>query len=343
MTALRVCIVDDSIYIRRSLVRLFESEPRIKVVGTAGSGEEFLELRDQWKPEVVLLDLGMPGMGGLETLDRIMATNPIPVVILSTHSQRSACLTIESLHRGAADFIDKQAYSLVDFETLRPMLTERLLQVASHRNRSGTVSIEHQAAVTHGSGHCEIVVLGASTGGPPALERVLRDIGGRASAPIVLVQHMAAPFNKAFVERLGSRLDATVREPTSGEELRTEHVYVAPGDVHLRIKRKSALLRASLDPEPTKAPHIPAVDVLFQSAADISGSRAIGVLLTGMGRDGADGMLALRKAGAHTIAQAERGCAVYGMPRAAVECGGVSVTLSLERIGPSLRGRLAPH
>lgn len=375
---LRVAVADDSSFIRRAIARLLDQEPDLQLVGSAGSGEELLDQIERWNPDAVVLDLSMPGMGGLATLDRIMATRPTPVLILSTHSKKDAPQTIEALHRGAMDFIDKQQYSLVDFDALRAVLLEKLRQITGRADwrgpvtgtGGGTAGLAGTAAPRTGPaapqiavdgavpaaaaqpGRIEVVLIGASTGGPPALEGLLRDLGPVAVAPmalvaplaplaplapIVIVQHMPAGFTRAFADRLNAYLPLQVREATHQEPLLPGTVYIAPGGLHLRIQREAGGLRANLSTSPETAVHRPSVDVLFASAAEAVGARAVAALLTGMGSDGAAGMTALARAGAHTMAQDEATSVVYGMPRAAVLAGAVREILPLDRIGGRLR------
>ncbi len=366
---LRVAVADDSSFIRRAIARLLAQEPDLQLVGSAGSGEELLDQIERWNPDAVVLDLSMPGMGGLATLDRIMATRPTPVLILSTHSKKDAPQTIEALHRGAMDFIDKQQYSLVDFDALRAVLLEKLRQITGHAappglsdpaRRPAAAATAPAALLTAldpgaaaGAGRIEVVLIGASTGGPPAVEGLLRDLGPGIAAPhlsqasppplppplppILIVQHMPAGFTRAFADRLNAYLPLQVREATHQEPLLPGTVYIAPGGLHLRVQREGAGLRAALSTSPETAIHRPSVDVLFTSAAEAVGSRAVAALLTGMGSDGALGMAALVRAGALTLAQDEATSVVYGMPRAAVLAGAAREVLPLDRIGGRLR------
>jgi two-component system chemotaxis response regulator CheB len=358
---LRVAIADDSSFIRKAIARLLQQERGLRLVGSAASGEELLLHLERWDPDVVVLDLSMPGMGGLPTLDRIMATRPTPVIILSTHSKKDAPLTIEALHRGAMDFIDKQEYSLVDFHALRRVLVAKIRQVtsAAPAPAEGAREAEAQppakakvgpqakveiaapappapAAAPSHSG-VELILLGASTGGPIAVETILRDLGSAVAAPVVVVQHMPAGFTRAFAERLNGHLPLSVREVAHQESLLPGTVYIAPGGVHLRVARQEGELRAVLSTVPADAAHRPSVDVLFASARAAVGRRAVAVLLTGMGHDGAEGMSALAGAGGLTIAQDEATSVIYGMPRAAVEAGAAREVLPLDAIGGRLR------
>jgi two-component system chemotaxis response regulator CheB len=210
------------------------------------------------------------------------------------------------------------------------------LDVESDRTRTMAPAVEKTAERPAERTSPEIALIGASTGGPPAIERILRDLGSRLPVPVAVVQHMPAGFTRAFAERLNSHLPLHVREAVHEEALLPGTVYIAPGGLHLRVAREQGQLRAMLSTEP-KAIHRPSVDVLFSSAGEVVGGRVIAAILTGMGQDGAEGMAELARAGGHTIAQDESSCVVWGMPRAAVAAGGVSETVTLDRIGGRLR------
>lgn len=353
MTDLRVAIADDSTFIRKAVARMLTQEPGVELVGSASCGEELLENLAFWRPDVVILDLSMPGMGGLPTLDGIMALRPVPVIILSTHSKKDAPQTIEALHRGAVDFIDKQQYSLVDFDALRHILLEKIrlavgvagpppVLPASPAPPAAVPSPALPSPVSPVSR--EIVLIGASTGGPPAIEQILQDLGPAIPIPIVVAQHMPSGFTRAFAERLNAYLPLQVREAVDGEPLLPSTVYIAPGGIHLRIGRDGREgrelhggLRALLSRSPEGLLHRPSVDLLFFSGAEVTMHRTLALLLTGMGHDGAEGMVRLVGAGAYTLAQDEETSVVWGMPRAALTAGGVCEILPLAGIGARLR------
>jgi len=354
----RIAVADDSSFIRQALARLLAGEPTLEIVGLAASGEELLQRFDEWQPDAVVLDLSMPGIGGLRTLDALLARRRLPVLILSTHSRRGAPQTIEALHRGATDFVDKQQYSLVDFEALRQVLVEKLHQIlaaGSAGGAGGAGGAGAGAAAAGGEGDLgagppapgqpaagiELVVLGASTGGPPAIERILGDLGAAPPVPVAIVQHMPPAFTRSFAERLDARLPLRVREAAHHERLLPGVVYIAPGGLHLAVERDHEALRAALSAEPELARHRPSVDVLFTSAAAATGGRLVAALLTGMGFDGAAAMAELARAGVHTIAQDRASSVIFGMPRAAIEAGSAREVLALERIGPRLLELLA--
>ncbi len=349
MKPVRVAVVDDSSFIRLAVVRMLEDDDRIRVVGTARSGEELIERLAGWRPDVITLDLSMPGMGGLRTLDHIMSSRPTPVIVLSGRSRADAPLAIEALHRGAVDFIDKRRYSLVDFEALRDVLVHRILEVSGYRSPGRDEEEESAApsAVAERSAlprrpprrkDFEVVVIGASTGGPVAIHRVLVDLGAFLPVPAVVAQHMPPGFTRAFAERLNSRLPLSVREAGDAETLLPATVYIAPAGRHLSIGRHGQALRTRLADAPASdVSHRPSIDVLFSSAARAARQEVLAVLLTGMGRDGARGMADLAAAEAYTLVQDEASSVVWGMPRAATELNAVRETLPLDDIGPRLR------
>jgi two-component system chemotaxis response regulator CheB len=350
MKQVRVAIADDSAFIRKALVRILEADPRLTVVGTATSGEELLEHLDEWLPDVISLDLSMPGIGGLRTLDRIMEQQPTPVIILSTHAREDAPLTIEALHRGAVDFIDKQRYSLVDFQSLSRILIERIVEIAGRSGelefpvseirprleappeaRPQAASIEHSKRSHH-----DLLIIAASTGGPMAIQTVLEGLSTRPPVPIVLVQHMPPDFTGAFAERLNNHLPFAVRHASDGELLLAGTAYVAPGGHQFRFKKTDLGLAAIVTDDSMGRTHSPSADITFASAAETLGSRVLAAILTGMGRDGAHGLAELTRRGAHAVAQDRKSSIVFGMPRAAIERGGISDVLSLPEIGPRL-------
>lgn len=371
MKQVRVAIADDSAFIRKALVRILEADPRLLVVGTASCGEELLDHLDEWSPDVISLDLSMPGIGGLRTLDRILEQRPTPVIILSTHAREDAPLTIEALHRGAVDFIDKQRYSLVDFQTLSRVLIERILEISGRTNGDRTGSargarvqtppvwstlgvnpLGPASAATLGarsrasealrlaparrSASYDLLIIAASTGGPMAIQAVLEGLDAIPPVPVVLIQHMPPDFTGAFAERLNNHLPFAVRHATDGEVLLAGTAYVAPGGHQLQFETTRSGLAAIVTADPMGRTHSPSADTTFESAADALGPRVLAVVLTGMGRDGADGLARLKGLGAHAIAQDRKTSVVFGMPKAAIERGGASEVLALSEIGPRL-------
>ncbi len=340
MRAIRVAVVDDSSFLRKAVVKILSRDSRMEVVGTAATGEALLAELDNWRPDVITLDLSMPGMGGLRTLDQVMRRRPIPVIVLSAVTREGAPVTIEALHRGAVDFIDKQRYSLVDFQALGEVLVEKIVEVTRPGPRARRAVRPPPAAPPAAPAlvsNYELLVIGASTGGPPAVQRVLRDLGERVPVPVVVVQHMPVGFTRAFAERLNNLLPLSVREVYDEERLLPGSVYIAPAGLHVEVDRDAEGLFARLSPLPEDSRHRPSVDGLFASAASRVGARTVAILLTGMGTDGAAGMSRLAATGAFTLAQDRETSVIYGMPRAAVELNAARESLPLGAIGARAR------
>jgi two-component system, chemotaxis family, protein-glutamate methylesterase/glutaminase len=340
---IRVFVVDDSPFVRRALTRVLATQPGFKVVGAAESGAEALAKVPAADPDFVTLDVEMPGMDGLRVLPALLRWKPsLRVVMLSAHTREGAAATVAALAAGAVDFIDKSAFNVMDLEFLRREVVDRMLALmpangAPAANGHGaTGSADH--ALPGELRHCDLCVIGASTGGPPALQRILERLPARFPLPIVVVQHMPPGFTEAFAKRLDGLCRLSVSEAVEGMRLVPGIVVVAPGGRHLRV---SSGLAAVLTSEPAEARHIPSIDVTMRSAARSRPGRVLGILLTGMGEDGADGMTTIRAGGGVTIAESESSCVVYGMPRAAVRRGGASLVLPLEEIA-ELMARLSP-
>jgi two-component system chemotaxis response regulator CheB len=334
---IRVFIVDDSPFVRRALTRVLATQPGFQVVGAAESGPEALAKVPAADPDFVTLDVDMPGMGGLELLPALLRWKPsLQVVMLSAHTREGATATVAALAGGAVDFIDKSAFNVMDLEFLRREVVDRMHALAGAAAVRGNGA--HAPPVTDHPvlgelRNCDLGVIGASTGGPPAVQRILERLPAGFPLPLVVVQHMPAGFTEAFAKRLNSLSRLRVREATEGMRLVPGQVVVAPGGRHLRV---SSGLAVVLTPEPTEARHIPSIDVTMRSAARSRPGRVLGILLTGMGEDGADGMATIRAGGGITIAESEASCVVYGMPRAAVRRGGASLVLPLGEIAELL-------
>ena len=335
MSRIRVAVVDDSPFIRKALAWMVAEEPDLELAGIAARGEELLDHLQEWRADLIILDLAMPGIGGLATLEKILIRRPTPVIILSDNLIQIAPLAVEAMCCGALDLVDKRDLSLVDFDALRNALVGRirqLVQAAARPSRS-----EPAAALPAGlpAARPLLLLIGASTGGPPAVERVLRALGPRLRCPIVVAQHMPAGFTRAYANRLSAHLPLEVRETADGELLRPGVAYVAPGGFHTAVERRRGHLHAAVSP--TQDLVQPSVDVLFLSAALAVGARGAAALLTGMGDDGAQGMAELCRVGSYTIAQDEATSVIFGMPRAAIDAGAARETLPLSLIGGRLR------
>jgi two-component system, chemotaxis family, protein-glutamate methylesterase/glutaminase len=346
---IRVFVVDDSAFARRAISRVLATDPGIKVVGEAANGTEALVRVPAARPDVVTLDLAMPGMDGLATLRALLARDPgLRVLMLSVHTRDGAEATLEALTAGAVDFVDKSRFGLMEFDGLGRELRERITALAlgrserSGRRADGVGGGDRRPPASAGPSSerlpLELCVLGASTGGPAAIQVVLEALPAEFPLPIAIVQHMPPGFTGPFARRLDQRCRLHVREAEDGDRLEPGLVLIAPAGTHMRV---NANLAATLSPEPAQARHVPSVDVLMFSAARARPGRVLGVLLTGMGDDGADGMAAIHAQGGTTLAESEATCVVYGMPRAAWERGAVTHQLPLPALSEWMAGLTA--
>lgn len=338
----RVLIVDDSSLMRQLLTRILSSDPEIEVVATAEDPHRARELIKKHNPDVITLDIEMPRMDGLTFLDKIMTLRPMPVVMISSLTQQGADTTLQALESGAVDFVGKPTSDLRDrMEAKRDIIAQKVKAAARARVRArgrGQASAAPRAATGARKvfDRSLVIGIGASTGGVEALREVLCRFPANCP-PIVVTQHMPKSYTARFAARLDSLARVKVSEAALGARLETGHVYIAPGDKHLEVHRNGLdQYRCTLVDGETVSGHKPSVDVLFQSLADCAGDKAIGAILTGMGRDGAKGLLAMRKAGAITFGQDESSCVVYGMPRVAYEVGAVQRQLKLSMISTEI-------
>lgn len=331
---IRVALVDDSSFARRALARVLSEAGDIEIVGFASNGEEALALCDAQRPDVMLLDLSMPVLDGKGTLIRLRAhPRPPQVVVVSAGAQAGAEETLDALEQGAFDFVDKSAVPQMQIHDLGKELLAKV--------RAAANAVEHfvpkrrpSRAMTWARGLPPLLVLGASTGGPLALKTVLSELPSDFPAPIVVAQHIAAAYVPALARRLGEACALPVHVARWNMPLeRGVHVLLATANTAVRFREGQLELEKKV---PGKSLHVPSIDVLFDSAAQVCPG-SWGVLLTGMGRDGASGLLALRGRGGLTVAQDERTCAVYGMPRAANELNAASVVLPVHAIAAFLR------
>ena len=333
----RVLVVDDSPTMRGLITAILNSDPDVDVVGQAGDAMEARQAIKQLNPDVVTLDIEMPNMNGLEFLEKIMRLRPMPVIMVSTLTHRGAEASLAALEIGAFDCVGKPAPGDV-----RPFydLAEKVKAAArSQRNYVRPAAVTSQAPVAASATDFrvgrKIVAIGSSTGGVEALITVLQKFP-RNCPPTVITQHMPSTFTKSFAERLNRICAPVVQEATDGARLEIGKIYLAPGgERHLQVSNHSAPCCRLVERDPVNG-HRPSVDVLFDSVAELAGRNAVGVILTGMGRDGAAGLLKMRHAGARTIGQNEKTCVVYGMPRVAYELGGVEQQLPLGAIGEEI-------
>lgn len=314
-TRLKVLVVDDSAVFRRVLTRAFTALPGVEIVGTANEGSEALQKIKALTPDLVTLDLEMPGMDGLTTLRlmREQGLNNRVVVLSALGGERR---TVEALCLGADDFIQKPN-SADSMETLRQVLQRAVDQFAQKR---ASASIGRRVKVNVPRVNpIELVVIGVSTGGPNALPDTLAQLPADLRVPVLIVQHMPATFTRLLAERLNSKCSIAISEAVDQEPLRPGQVYIAPGDYHMEVAGTSVAPRIHLNQGPHENGCRPAADVLFRSAAKVFGGRCLSVVMTGMGRDGLEGVRVLAAQGAHCLAQDQESCAVWGMPRFIVE------------------------
>jgi len=339
---IRVLVIDDSALMRELLTALIASDPAFEVVGAAPDPLVAWERIKTLRPDVLTLDVEMPRMDGLSFLDRLMVHHPVPTLMVSSLTEKGCDTTLRALELGAVDFVTKPKVDLAHgFGASGAELLAKLRVVAGARVRPRVAGPPVAAAPRAlGKGTHTVVAIGASTGGTEALHAVLTALP--ADAPgIVIVQHMPERFTAQFASRLDSHCAIHVKEAAHGDRVLPGHALVAPGGRHMRLRRSGAAFSVEVfDAAPVH--HVrPAVDVLFQSCAAHLGGSAMGILLTGMGEDGARGLLSMRQAGAHTIAQDEATCVVFGMPREAIARGAAVEVLPLERVAGAISGARA--
>ncbi|MFC3799375.1 chemotaxis response regulator protein-glutamate methylesterase [Cohnella sp. GCM10012308] len=351
MAAIRVLVVDDSIFMRKLIKRLLEEDPEIEVPGVATNGSEAVRMAQELQPDVITMDVEMPGMNGLDAVSAIMRSRPVPIVMLSSQTQEGAVATIDALRRGAVDFVGKPSGSTsFDLYKVRTELVTKVKAASKTQKAALKPQAEARPAVAKraaaGSGREEspgfktfgqVVAIGTSTGGPRALDAVLSALPAAFAYPVLVVQHMPPRFTKSLAERLNTICEVRVSEAEDGEALRGGRVYVAPGDRHLTVVEKNGEYLVKLTEDPLRSGHRPSVDVLFESVARLSRLKRHYVIMTGMGQDGARGMLLAKELGAaSTIAESQETCVVYGMPRSAVELGCVEHVVPLGRIAEKI-------
>jgi len=325
---IRVLVVDDSAHNRREIGELLAGAADIQVVGTASDGEDGLKKATQLQPDVVTLDLEMPGLDGFSFLRFLMASAPTAVIVISSYAHRSD--VFKALELGALDFVAKpRRRGPEDDQRLREEMVEKIRAVRLLR------PVTRRREVKNGATSL-VIGIGASTGGPPAVQRILEALSAEPSPVVLIAQHMPAKFTRAFAERLDRIGAYAVTEAHDGEALLPGHAYVAPGGRQLSAHKRKGRLEAKVRPPEDGEKHAPSADVLFHSLAECSGPRALGVVLTGMGADGASGALALSRAGGLVWAESEQTAVIFGMPKEAIATGAVARVLSLDELGPAL-------
>ncbi len=332
----RVLIVDDSALMRQILTKILSSDPEIDVVGSAPDPFVARQKIKELNPDVITMDVEMPRMDGLTMLEKIMRLRPTPVVMISTLTQKGANTTLQALELGAVDFIGKPTIDVQNgWDELRDELIAKIKAASGARvtaltQRPGVARSGPLAPLAFGTTD-KVVAIGASTGGVEALRTVIGAMPADGP-PILIVQHMPQSFTERFAERLDGLSAMSVSEAADRARVLPGHAYIAPGNRHLRLVRSGAQFQCQLADTAPVSGHRPSADVLFGSMAESAGANAVGVILTGMGKDGAAGLLRMRQVGAATMGQNEATCLVYGMPRAAAEAGAVMDEYPLSRI-----------
>jgi len=335
----RVLVVDDSALMRKMIPQMLDADESIEVVGTAMDGTFCLKKIEELHPNVVTLDLEMPGMNGIDTLKEIMRRHPVPVIVFSSHSIEGASVTMKALGLGAFDFVTKPKDASAHMAETSKELIAKVKAAAECKLKPRIlpgIPPKPEKVSTSGS-PTKVVAIGVSTGGPQALEYLLSQLPGDFPGAILVVQHMPDGFTDMFARRLDELCALRVKEAQSGDLLLPGRVLICPGSRHLRVKRLPLGDVAVLTDDARVNGHRPSVDVLFRSVAEEYKSAAVAVLMTGMGDDGAEGLGAVKKEGGMTIAQSEESCVVYGMPKAAIERGYAIRVVSLDVMSATLQ------
>lgn len=335
LNPLKVLIVDDSLFVRKALMRVFSSDPGIEVVGVAMNGKEAFKKTIELSPDVITLDVMMPVMDGLEALKAIMEQRPVPVLMLSQFTREGGELTLKALELGAMDFVDKSTTGLMDFQLLAEEILVKVKTISRYKPKR---LVPNGAPATRysPSGKIDAVAIGASTGGPPAIQMILQKMPADIGFGIVVAQHMPKGFTETLAARLDLLCDIRVREARDGDIMEPGTAYIAPSGIHTKTVIGENGPFISLDPNPPGLVHKPSIDVLFQSVSETYAKRCIGVVLTGMGSDGAKGIPIIKKKGGITIAQDEGTSVIFGMPRAASETGKLDAVLPVTEIAEKL-------
>ncbi len=330
---IRVLVVDDSSFMRSAIKRRIESDSRFQVIDTAQNGQEGVDKALRLKPDVVTLDVEMPVKNGLEALKEIVAKSTIPVIMVSAVTQAGAKITIDALSIGAVDFIPKSKGAELIHEKLLAAVNASLSRriMAGRRAAPPLMAPRPTRAATRIA--AKIVVIGSSTGGPQALQEVIKALPANLPVPVVIAQHMPPQFTLALAKRLNDMCPLKVVEAEDGMPLSPGTVLIGPGGMHLRVTST----HVKVDPDRGESLYKPSVDVLAESAIRVFGKQILGVMLTGMGNDGAKEFIKLHKSGGYTLVQDQASCIVYGMPRAVADAGAANEVLTLEQIGPRIR------
>lgn len=358
---IKILVVDDSAFMRKALSMMLESDPAIKVIGTARDGEEGIEKVKSLNPDLVTMDIEMPRMDGLTALRQIMnSDNPVPVMMVSSLTTEGAGATLEALEMGAVDFIPKQlSYVSLDIVKIKEELVAKIKDIVRHRSVL-MAKIRHRNAfqaaaskpqqsyqrtgshfrpaasktrrIAKRQHHVGVVAIGSSTGGPPALKTVITCLPRNFPVGVLVAQHMPSTFTASLAQRLNSQSQITVREAENGEPLQHGVVYIAPGGMQMTVTGKVGRPRISVSRYPENTLYKPCVDVMMSSVSNVFSRSSMGVILTGMGSNGLVGMKKIKSAGGVLISQNEETCIVYGMPRAVQEAGIIDHVAPIDQI-----------
>ena len=346
----RVLVVDDSALMRKLIPQILETDNSIQVVGTAMDGNFGLKKISELKPQVITLDLEMPGMGGLDMLKEIMRGHRIPVIVVSSHSTQGASITLKALSLGAFDFVAKPSDVAQRMQEVGRELISKIKAAAQSRGIPLHAAEEFPLPTPRPKGKAggnkaptKIVAIGISTGGPQSLQYLLSQLPPDFPGSVVVVQHMPEGFTDMFARRLDEICSLRVKEAQSGDLLLAGRVLICPGSRHLKVKRLPLGDIAILSDDPQVNGHRPSADVMFKSVAEEFGPHGLGLLMTGMGEDGAHGLGLIKAAGGMTIAQGEQSCVVFGMPKAAIERGHAMRVVELEALASTLQAQCLPN
>ena len=343
MSKIKVLVVDDSALMRQLITQLLSTAPDIEVVGAASDPYRAREEILAKKPDVLTLDVEMPRMDGLTFLGKLMRSRPMPVVMVSSLTEKGCDTTLRALELGAVDFVTKPRIDVTEgMEEIASEIISKVrtafrakVQRLTKTDESSSVATGSDALIT--STH-KIIAIGASTGGTQALTQVLPKFPSNAPGTVVVI-HMPMDFTRRFAKRMDEMCQVTVKEASDTDVILPGHVLIAPGNQHMVVRRSGARYMARINDGPPVNQFRPSVDVLFKSVAKYVGTNAIGTILTGMGNDGAEGLLAMKNAGAATIAQDESSCIVFGMPKEAIKLGAADSVLPLDKVA----GKIIAH
>lgn len=335
---IRVLIVDDSLVQQELLKHILSGDPEIDIIGTAADGEEAVKKALLLKPDVITMDIHMPKMNGIEATQKIMSTNPIPIVIISgTNSKHEIANTFQAIESGAVAVIDKINYvTNSNQEILRTVKSMAEVKLVTRRTLAKELSKTKTTAPLIEKFACDIIAIGTSTGGPLVLQEIFSHFPAQFP-PVLVVQHISPGFLEGFAEWLSQTTGLTVIAAEKNMSLKNNHIYLAPDHFHMGIDQNRCI---TLDDSPPVSGHRPSASYLLRSVAKTVGPKTLGILLTGMGRDGAEGLKAIKDKGGYTIAQNEESCVIFGMPKEAIDIGAASVVLSPEKISDFIKTRI---